>query len=88
MSSGGPAGHRCVPHREPDATVVLFRGEAEVARWLLSDCRDLAVVDALARLQLAARPLGYVLRLRHPDGELVGLIDLVGLAGVLPVMDG
>jgi hypothetical protein len=49
---------------------------------------DLGVVDALARLQLAARRLGGELLLRHPDPELVGLLELVGLAGVLAVEAG
>jgi ABC-type transporter Mla MlaB component len=46
---------------------------------------DLAAVDRLARLQLVARRLGYMIRLRGPSGELRALLDLVGIAGVLPV---
>jgi len=40
---------------------------------------DLATVDALARLQLAARRLGGSLRLRDVGDELGELLDLVGL---------
>jgi anti-anti-sigma regulatory factor len=47
------------------------------------DCPDLAVVDALARLQLAARRLGYSIGLRNPSPELRALLDLVGLADVV-----
>jgi hypothetical protein len=46
-------------------------------------CPDLAVVDALARLQLAARRLGYSIGLRDPSAELRALLDLVGLADVV-----
>jgi hypothetical protein len=43
---------------------------------------DLEVVDALARLQLAATRRGVRLRLRDPPPDLLDLLDLVGLAGV------
>ena len=44
------------------------------------ECPDLVVVDALARLQLAARRLGYSIRLRNPSAELRALLDLEGWA--------
>ena len=44
---------------------------------------DLALVDALARLQLDARRRGGRLRLRNVTDELRGLLELVGLADVL-----
>jgi hypothetical protein len=44
---------------------------------------DVAAVDALARLQLAARQAGFELRLIHASAELTCLIELTGLAGVL-----
>jgi anti-anti-sigma regulatory factor len=47
-----------------------------------------AAVDALARLQLAARQAGFELRLLHASPELMCLIDLTGLAGVLRVEPG
>jgi hypothetical protein len=46
---------------------------------------DIRTVDALARLQLTARRLGWELRLRYPPRELVELIDLAGLTDVLRV---
>ncbi|MEA2704847.1 MAG: hypothetical protein QOJ69_2204 [Actinomycetota bacterium] len=66
---------------ELHATVVLVRGQDELADWpLTSDGRpDLSVVDALARLQLAARRLGCAIRLRDVSSELAELLDLVGL---------
>ena len=44
---------------------------------------SLAAVDALARLQLAARRLGLDLRLVSCDPELESLLLLTGLDGVL-----
>jgi ABC-type transporter Mla MlaB component len=48
---------------------------------------DLAVVDALARQQLAAHRRGSQIRLLDPSRELRALLDLVGLADVLPVWE-
>ena len=45
---------------------------------------DAVTVDALARLQLAARRYGCQVRLRHASDELVELVDLMGLTDVLP----
>jgi hypothetical protein len=45
---------------------------------------DLEVVDALARLQLAARRAGRSIRLVHPSQELRDLLDFAGLADVVP----
>ena len=67
------------------AIVVLVRDGIEVACWALEGRRgpDLQMVDELARLQLAARRLGCSVRLRHACPELWGLLELVGLAGVM-----
>ena len=43
-------------------------------------------VEALARLQLAARRSGCEVRLRRPSNELRELVDFMGLADVLPQM--
>ncbi|WP_223281328.1 STAS domain-containing protein [Streptomyces antnestii] len=43
---------------------------------------DLATVDALARMQLAARRAGSGLRLRDPSPALSALLQLVGLPGL------
>ncbi|MGW0703090.1 STAS domain-containing protein [Streptomyces sp. NPDC002867] len=42
---------------------------------------SLAVVDALARLQLTARRHGARIRLRNAPPDLVALLDVVGLSG-------
>ncbi len=67
------------------AIVVLVHGDAEVASWPLAGCDrpDLAVVDELARWQLAARRLGYSIRLRDACAELLELLDLLDLGEVV-----
>ena len=45
---------------------------------------DAVTVDALARLQLAARRHGCKVRLRHAGAELLELVDFMGLRDVLP----
>lgn len=54
----------------------------------LCDVRDVdadaVTVDALARLQLAARRHGCQVRLRHESSELRELLALMGLRDVLP----
>jgi ABC-type transporter Mla MlaB component len=44
---------------------------------------DAVAVDALARLQLAARRRGCRVRLRHASAELLALVDFMGLRDVL-----
>jgi hypothetical protein len=70
---------------EGDAIVVLAVGGTELARWPLAGSAhpDLDVIDALARLALAARRLGGEIGLRNAGPELLGLIDFVGLDDVL-----
>jgi ABC-type transporter Mla MlaB component len=45
---------------------------------------DAVTVDALARLQLAARRHGCQVRLRNASGELRELVAFMGLQDVLP----
>ena len=49
---------------------------------------DPVVLDALVRLQLAARRLGTSIRLENACSELVDLLALVGLSDVLPLACG
>ena len=67
--------------------MVLVCGSDEVASWpLTGEGRpDLSAVDALARLQLAARQLGCSIRLRDTSAELTDLLQLCGLRGCLQV---
>jgi ABC-type transporter Mla MlaB component len=45
---------------------------------------DAVTVDALARLQLAAKRHGCQVRLRHATNELLDLVAFMGLQDVLP----
>lgn len=45
---------------------------------------DAVTVDALARLQLAARRRGCCVRLRHASPALLDLVAFMGLTEVLP----
>jgi ABC-type transporter Mla MlaB component len=64
---------------------VLDESDAGIA---LCDVRgvgvDAVTVDALARLQLAARRHGSRVRLRHASAELLHLVAFMGLKDVLP----
>ena len=66
--------------------VVLRGGGEEVARWPLvpKGPVDLAVVDELARLQLLARRRGHSIAVLDASDELWELVELAGLAQVLP----
>jgi STAS domain-containing protein len=49
------------------------------------DGADAGTIDALARLQLDVRRRGFELRLRRAPGDLVSLLDFMGLSEVLRV---
>jgi hypothetical protein len=77
LSSAGP--HRPIEVAAPKErlTVVVVAVDGVVP--------DLALVDLLARLQLAARRAGGSVVLREPCERLRALLDLVGLAELLPL---
>ena len=89
MNSLGGRRHSSVLRPEGDAIVVLAVGGTEVATWPLagSSHPDLTVIDALARLALAARRMGGAISLRRAGPELLGLIQFVGLDDVVVVDD-
>lgn len=73
---------------DPDArtTIQVRDGTGTVvATWVLPEGTrpDLGGVDALARLQLAARRLGWSIRLCTVCPRLGEVVDLAGLADVL-----
>jgi hypothetical protein len=79
-----------VVRRDLYAIVVLARDGVEVTSWPMAGWGrpGLAVVDRLTRLQLAARRVGWRVRLRDTSAELSALLDLLGLGEVLPVVTG
>lgn len=72
------------------ATVTLVRGDREVRLGRVGGgarC-DLGLVDRLLRLQLAARRLGWSVRLDDVRDDLRALLVLVGLADALALEPG
>jgi hypothetical protein len=64
---------------------VLSSSDADVAFCDVCGVEpDAVTVDALARLQLAARRSGCQVRLRNASPELVALLVFMGLRDVLP----
>ena len=65
--------------------MVLARDDVEIASWALpcTEQADLALVDALARLQLEARRSGCTISVRGAYGILAGLMRLAGLLDTL-----
>ena len=77
------------PGDMPAAVVtVVDAGTKAVVERVVAQRTDLALVDALARLQLAARRSGTAIHLRGASPELRALLELVGLAGALPLEAG
>jgi ABC-type transporter Mla MlaB component len=81
----GPIARSDLPGLCDRVCALLEGGHAGVA---LCDVRgvepDAVTVDALARLQLAARRHGCQVRLRHASRELLELVAFMGLRDVLP----
>ena len=81
----GPIAREDLPGLCDRVCAVLAGNRARVA---LCDVRgvepDAVTVDALARLQLAARRHGCRVRLRNASVELLELVRFMGLADVLP----
>jgi hypothetical protein len=68
--------------------VVVLAESVEVTFTRTDRLPDLAMVDQLARLQLAARRLGWSVVLRNPCPRLCELLDLVGLAELFEGVPG
>jgi ABC-type transporter Mla MlaB component len=81
----GPIAPADVPGLCDRVCGLLGGGRAQVA---LCDVRGVeptaGSIDALARLQLAAKRTGCQVRLRNASPDLLRLVDLLGLADVLP----
>ena len=76
-----------MPEAGPTTTVllVLEDGTEVVVDRVDARTPGLELVERLLRLQLAARRRGRQVHLRDAPAALRGLLDLVGLAGVLPL---
>src|SRR5919197_6100666 len=82
---GGPIARADLPGLYERVCALLERGRAGVAICDVSGVDpDAVTVDALARLQLAARRHGCQVRLRYASSELLDLLSFMGLRDVLP----
>ena len=85
FSIWGPIARDDMPGLCSRVCALLTESGAEVASCDVSGVGvDAVTVDALARLQLAARRTGCQVRLRNASAELLELVAFMGLADVLP----
>ncbi|MFE4249241.1 STAS domain-containing protein [Streptomyces sp. NPDC056910] len=84
LALAGPLRHGDVPHLCEQVRTACARAPARdvVCDLAAVTTADLATVDVLARMQLAARRAGSGLRLRDPSPALWALLQLVGLPGL------
>ncbi|MGH3129381.1 MAG: STAS domain-containing protein [Gaiellaceae bacterium] len=81
----GPIARSDLPGLCERVCALLERNDADVAFCDVSGVDpDAVTVDALARLQLAARRHGCQVRLRNASNELRELLVFMGLCDVLP----
>jgi ABC-type transporter Mla MlaB component len=85
LSIDGPITRADLPGLSERFRAVLSRSVAGAVVCDVKTCpADCVTVEALCRLQLAARRHGCTLTLRHASRELSGLVAFMGLAEVLP----
>jgi ABC-type transporter Mla MlaB component len=81
----GPITRADLPGLCDRVCALLDKSRADVALCDVTGVEpDAVTVDALARLQLAARRKHCQVRLRHPSDELLELLAFMGLRDVLP----
>ena len=81
----GPISHADLPGLCDRVCAELTSARAGVAFCDVQDVQpDAVTVEALARLQLAARRTGCRVRLRRASRELLELVAFMGLTDVLP----
>jgi ABC-type transporter Mla MlaB component len=81
----GPIARADLPGLCERICALLERSGADIALCDVSRADpDCVTIDALARLQLAARRHGCQVRLRNASSELLELVTFMGLRDVLP----
>jgi ABC-type transporter Mla MlaB component len=78
----GPISRADLPGLYVRVCALLVRSDAIVACDVSAVSADAVTVDALARLQLAARRRYSCVELRNASGELLELVELMGLTHV------
>ena len=82
---GGPISRSDLPALCERVCALLAESRADVALCDVTGVEpDAMTVDALARLQVAGRRHGCLVRVRHASDELLELIAFMGLRDVLP----
>jgi len=85
----GPIARADLPAICGDVAALLEATGADVALCDVGALpADLVAIDALARIQLAARRKGRQVVLRHAADDLRDMLALVGLAGALRIEPG
>jgi ABC-type transporter Mla MlaB component len=85
LAVGGPIERADLPGLCSRICQLLEHGRPEIAFCdVIGIAPDAVTVEALARLQLAARRYGCQVRLRHASSELLELVAFMGLSDVLP----
>ena len=81
----GPIARDDLPGLCDRVCALLAEADADLALCDVTSVEpDAVTVDALARLQLAARRYGCQVRLRNASDDLRALVEFMGLADVLP----
>jgi ABC-type transporter Mla MlaB component len=81
----GPLARTDLPGLCDRVCALLAEGDPVIAFCEVGSLEpDAVTIDALARLQLAARRRGCQIRLRHASTELLELLEFLGLDDVLP----
>jgi ABC-type transporter Mla MlaB component len=85
----GPIGRDDLPGLcDRVCALLAASGAAEAVCDVRGVPADAVTVDALARLQLAARRYSCRVELRNASRELLELVEFMGLTDVLPERDG
>lgn len=85
IAISGPISRADLPGLCTRVCSLLTQGHADVVFCdVTGGDPDAVTVDALARLQLAAKRHGCKVRLRHAPSELRELVYLMGLEDILP----
>ena len=89
IAVAGPIARADLPAICGDVAALLEATGADVALCDVGGLpADLVAIDALARIQLAARRKGRQVVLRHAADDLRDMLALVGLAGALRIEPG
>jgi ABC-type transporter Mla MlaB component len=85
FSVHGPIEREDLPGLCDRVCALLEQSRADIAYCNVAGVEpDAVTIDALARLQLAARRHGCQVRLRHASDDLLDLVAFMGLTDVLP----